>query len=127
MLFRSCQVVEELQEGIGGLETSLGNVTGGSAVQDAFLGAQVGMQVLLGGGDVLVPEPQRDDADVVAGGAHVHGPGVPEDVRGEFLVGQRRAGEYGCLLVPAEPGLETVAAEGPRGTAAGGGQRPAGA
>jgi hypothetical protein len=36
---RGCrgQVVEELQERIGGLETSLGNVAGGSAVQGAFL------------------------------------------------------------------------------------------
>ena len=52
-----CQAVEELQEGIGGLEASLRAVAGGGAVQDAFLGAQVGMQVLLGGGDVLVPQP----------------------------------------------------------------------
>src|SRR5260370_15126324 len=108
------------------METAWGNAAGGGAVEGAFLGAQVGMQVLLGGGDVLVPEPQRDDANVVAGGAHVHGPGVPEDVRGDFLVGQRRAGVRGGLLVLAEPGLAAVAGERPRGTAAGGEQRSVG-
>ena len=49
----------------------------------------VGVQVDVGGGELLVPEPERDDGDVGAGVEEAHGGGVPEGVHGDVLAAQR--------------------------------------
>ena len=53
------------------------------------------MQVDLGGLDAFVAEPERDHGDVGTAVEQLHGRGVPQDMRGEVLVVQRRAAPGG--------------------------------
>src|SRR6266852_9018841 len=75
---------------------------------------------------ILMPEPERDDADVVAGDAHVHGPGVAEQVREQAFAGQGWLVLRRDFLVFVQPGLEAVAGQLPAGWPASGEQRVSG-
>jgi Domain of unknown function (DUF222) len=61
------QVLEEGEERVGRLVSAGGAGGRGGAVECLLFEGHVGLQVDLGGGDVLVAEPQRDDGDVVPG------------------------------------------------------------
>src|SRR6266536_1725048 len=63
-----------------------GGVPSAVARSSAFLGHQVGVEVFLCRGDVLVADPSRDHADLVPACAHPARPGVPHHLRGDLLV-----------------------------------------
>jgi hypothetical protein len=85
---------------------------------------EVGVDVDLGGGDLLVAEPQGDDGGVDAGVQQPHGGGMAQHVRGELLAGEGRAGRRGGGGVDGQALLDGVGAEW--GAAAGRKQRVGG-
>src|SRR6266516_5812611 len=85
-----CEAVEEGEDGVAWLVAAELVFAGRGAVECSFFELEVGVEVFHRGRHVLVAEPQRDDADVVPGEAHVHGPGVAEQVREQAHAGQRR-------------------------------------
>jgi hypothetical protein len=61
------EVVEEGEEGVGGLVSAGVGVAWLDPGEGLFLDGQVGVQVCLCGSGVLVAHPQRDDRGVHAG------------------------------------------------------------
>lgn len=98
---------ERLQEGkefVGGAESA-----GGRSGQGALLDRQVGMQVDLGGLDVLVSKPEGDHRGVDAGVQQSRCSGMPQDMHGHRFLHQRRTDAAGHLHVFGEPIFESVA------------------
>jgi len=85
-----------------------------------LLDREVGVQVDLGGADLLVPEPERDHGRVDAGVEESHRGGVSQDVWCDRLGPERRACRGGVRRVFREPVLDGVCAERPAG---GGGEQ----
>jgi len=69
------------------------------------------VQVDVGGGELLVSEPERDDGDVGAGVEEAHGGGVPEGVHGDVFAVQRSAADAGGVEVAGEAVFDGVVAE----------------
>src|SRR2546428_1723048 len=125
--WRGSEAVEEVENGVAGPVAAQLLFGGGGAVEGSFFELQVGVKVLHRGGDVLMPEPERDDADIVAGDAHVHGPGVAEQVREQAFAGQGWLVPRRGFLVLVQPGLEAVTGQlPPASSPAGGEQRVSG-
>ena len=105
------EVVEEREHGVGWPVASGAGVRRTDAGEGLFFDAHVGVQVDLGGLGVFVAEPEGDNRSVDAGFQECHGGGVPERVRGDVLVLDRRAVRFGggCLL--ADEPFDGVAGE----------------
>src|SRR5690348_2918810 len=84
------EAVEEREQGVGRAVASGAGVRRPDAGEGLFFDAHVGVQVDLGGLGVFVAEPQGDNRSVDAGFQQCHGGGVPERVRGDVLVLDRR-------------------------------------
>ena len=63
---------QEVEETIGGLEAEWLRCGVGDAAESSFLHGEVGFDVLVGGGRVLVAEPEGDDGDVDSGLEQMH-------------------------------------------------------
>ena len=81
--------------------------------------AHVGVQVDIGRGKLLVPEPESDHGDVVAGEQQPHRGRVPERVHRDVLAVERWAALGGDLEVVGQASFDRVAAE----VLAGGGRK----
>ena len=82
---------EEGEEGVGRAVAAGLAVGRRGAGERSFFEREVGVEVDLGGLDLLVAEPERDDGGVDAGVQERHRGGVPQHVRRDRLVVQRRA------------------------------------
>src|SRR6266536_1588269 len=85
------QGFEEGEELVRRLVAAVWDVWWRGSVKCLFLQREVGVGVNLGGADVVVAQPQRDDGVVDAGVTQPHRGGVAQGMRSEVLVGQRRA------------------------------------
>ena len=76
--WRGSEAVEEVENGVAGPVAAQLLFGGGGAVEGSFFELQVGVKVLHRGGDVLMPEPERDDREVDARLQEMHRRGVPQ-------------------------------------------------
>ena len=102
---------EEGEELVGGLVAP--GFGGGwfGAGERAFFDGHVGVEVDLGGLDLFVAEPESDHGGVDAGVEEAHRGGVAQDVWGDVLVVQGRAGVAAAVACGGESARDRVAGE----------------
>ena len=107
------EVLEELQELVGGAVAARSGAGRCGAVQRALLESEVAVEVAAGGVFLFVSEPQRDHAGADVGLQERHRVGVPEDMGGDSLGVQRWAVGGGGRGVFGDQPLDGVTAERP--------------
>ena len=109
------RVFEEGEEVVGWPVAAAWRVGRGGLCECPFFDSDVGVEVCLGGSQVFVSEPERDDGDVDSGCEELHGRCVSEDVRGDLLrfeCGAVLGGGHGVSLETTGNGVSGEATAG---------------
>ena len=107
------EVLEELEELVGGAVPAGSGAGRGGAVERSLFESEVAVEVAAGGVFLFVSEPQRDHAGADVGLQERHRVRVPQDVGGDSLGVQRWAVGGGGRGVFVDQPFDGVAAERP--------------
>src|SRR6516162_2630416 len=105
------QCAQERQELVIGTEAAGSDVWGCGQSECRFLQGQVSVKVDLCRVHRLVPEPERDDGGVHAGGEQLHSGAVPQDVWRDTLAPESRTAHGSELRILAHQVLHAVGAQ----------------